>query len=422
MARLPRKQNVTMIRFAASLSCVAAFLLCAPAPSPGQQARFDDVVRNLRNPDPKIRLQSLRLLRESGHFEAVGPIAPLVTDPLDEIQLEAIGAALSFYLVEPVAGTRRVALLFEVRSSSHAAAAFERGPLASFPRPVPPEFITHLLQAVDDETQRVRLEAIYALGVIARPPLDAAHAPALIKALDHYDPAIRAAAAQVVGRLQVAPAEDALIRAVNDSNAGVRYAAMRALGDVKAVRAVRALTEQLTFYGRGEGAWSALHALAAIGHESSVPLFAARLTDRDPFLRRAAAEGLGRAGDRSQTEALQTASGSDAAEMVRSAAAFALHLQGGHYIPRLVESMRSDRLTPQITGYLIELGPAVETALLPHLLDPEANIRAGVARVLGAIGGAPARQALQPLLEDRHRTVQHEARWAIERMDLRGAQ
>ena len=31
---------------------------------------------------------------------------------------------------------------------------------------------------------------------------------------------------------------------------------------------------------------------------SSVPIFTARLTDRDPYLRRAAAEGLGRAGDR----------------------------------------------------------------------------------------------------------------------------
>jgi HEAT repeat protein len=408
-----------MIRFAAGLTCVVALAALSAETPAGQQARFEDVVRNLRNPEPKIRLQSLRLLRESGHFEAVGPIAPLVNDPIDEIQLEAIAAQLSFYLVEPVAGTRRVALLFEVRTASHAAAAFERGPLATFPRPVPDELIAHLLQAVDDETARVRLEAIYALGVIAQPPLDEAHAPALAKALDHYDPAIRAAAAQVAGRLAVAQAAEALLRAVNDSNAGVRYAAMRALGDLKDVRAVQALTEQLTFYGRGEGAWAALHALAAIGHASSVPQFTARLGDRDPYLRRAAMEGLGRAGDRSQTEALQTASGSDASEMVRAAAAFALQLQGGNYIPRLVESMRSDRLAPQISGYLLELGPPVETALLPHLLDPEPNIRASVARVLGAIGGAPARAALQPLLEDRNRTVQREARWALERMDLR---
>jgi HEAT repeat protein len=412
--------DVTMIRSAAWLSCVAALIALAPAVPAGQQARFEDVVRNLRNPDPKIRLHSLRLLRESGHHEAIGPIAPLVNDPIDEVQLEAIAAELSFYLVEPVPATRRVALLFEVRSPSHAAAAFERGPLAAYPRAVPTELVANLLQAVDDETARVRLEALYALGVIARPPLDEAHAPALIEALDHYDPAIRAASAQVAGRLRVASAAEALIRAINDSNAGVRYAAMRALGELKEARAVQSLTEQMTYYGAGEGAWSALHALAGIAHESSVPQFVARLADRDPYLRRAAMEGLGRTGDRTQTEALQTASGSDSSEMVRLAAAFALQLQGGNYVPRLVEGLRSDRLTPQVTGYLLELGPGIETALLPHLLDPEPNIRASVARVLSAIGGEATRAALQPLLEDRNRTVQREAGWALERLTLRG--
>jgi HEAT repeat protein len=409
----------TMIRFAAWLSCVAAFVVIAPE-CPVGQVRYEDVVRNLRNPDPKIRLQSVRLLREAGHREAIEPMAPLVNDAIDEIQLEAIAAQLSFYLVEPVPATRRVALLFEVRSPSHAAAAFERGPLAAFPRPVPADLVTNLLQAVDDETARVRLEAIYALGVIARPPLDDAHVPALIKALDHYDPAIRAAVAQVMGRLQVVAAGDALIRAINDSDAGVRYAAMQALGELKDARAVQSLGEQLTYYGRGEGAWSALQALATIAHESSVPQFTARLADRDPYLRRAAMEGLGRTGDRTEVEALRTASASDASEMVRAAAAFALQLQGGNYVPRLVESLRSDRLTPQITGYLVELGPGIEQALLPHLLDPEPGIRAGVARVLGAIGTEAARAALQPLLEDRTRNVQREAQWALERLSLRG--
>ena len=66
-----------------------------------------------------------------------------------------------------------------------------------WPRPVPPELITALLKAVDDENPKVRIEAIYTLGSIAQPPLAADAARQLIKALDHYDPAIRAAAARV---------------------------------------------------------------------------------------------------------------------------------------------------------------------------------------------------------------------------------
>ena len=49
-----------------------------------------------------------------------------------------------------------------------AAAAFDLGPLAVWPRPVPPELVSALLQAVDDENAKVRLEAIYAAGVIAQ--------------------------------------------------------------------------------------------------------------------------------------------------------------------------------------------------------------------------------------------------------------
>ena len=227
----------------------ACLVLCGSAAA--QQARYDDVVRNLRNPDPKVRFSAIRLLRESKYPDAVGPIAALVTDPVDQIQLEAIAAELSLFLVEEIPERKRVALLVEVRNPAQAATAFEAGPLAVWPHPVPPELVHGLLQAVDDENQKVRVEAIYTLGTIVRPPLADESVPQLIKALDHYDPAIRAAAARVIGRLGVKGAGDALINAMNDSNSGVRYAAMRALGAIRDDRAVQALTEQFNFYGKG---------------------------------------------------------------------------------------------------------------------------------------------------------------------------
>ena len=84
---------------------------------------------------------------------------------------------------------------------------------------------------MDDENAEVRLEAIYALGSIAQAPLRRSAEQLLIKALDHYDPAIRAGAARVAGRLQVKAAADALIKAVNDSH---RRRALR--GDARARR------------------------------------------------------------------------------------------------------------------------------------------------------------------------------------------
>ncbi len=385
------------------------------------QQRLDDVVRNLRNPDYRARLEALRTLREAKHVDAIAAIAPLINDAGDEIQLEAIGTELSFYLVDPVDARRRVALIVESRRGSTAEAAFESGPLAVWPRPVPPELIVNLLRAVDDGTAQVRHSAIYALGTVARPPFTEDATQQLIKALDHYDPVMRAAAARVIGRHRLAAAGPALMKAVNDSQQPVRFAAMRALGDIGDQTAVQALTKQLDHYRKGEGAWSALDGLAKIGHASSVPVFKARLVDRDQYLRRAAAEGLGRSGDLSAAALLETAIGTESSEMVRLAMAFALQKLGRNYIPRLVESVDSEKLAPQVAGYLIELGPPVADSLVPHLKDPDATIRGNVALMLGAIGSERHVPAVEALARDRDRDVVRAAGRAVERIRMRGA-
>src|SRR5947209_422589 len=66
---------------------VLAFVLTASTIASAQQMRFDDVVRNLRNPDPRTRLTAVRLLRDAKYPEAIAPMAPLVVDPLDDVQL-----------------------------------------------------------------------------------------------------------------------------------------------------------------------------------------------------------------------------------------------------------------------------------------------------------------------------------------------
>ncbi len=393
--------------------------VCASSILLAQQARFDDVIRNLRNPDPKIRLASVQLLRESKYPEAIAPLAPLVNDPIDQIQLEAIAAELSFFLTQDVPSKKRLGYVVEVRNPARAAAAFEMGTLAVEPRVAPPELVDALLKAIDDEDGKVRVEAIYTAGTIARPPLTGGQTSRLIKALDHYDPAIRAAAARVIGRLEVSSAADALINAINDSQPPVRYAAMRALGSLRERRASQALAEQFKFYGKGEGAWSALDALAHIADPSSVPLFKLRLTDKDPFLRRAAAEGLGRAHDASEQSALEIGAGNDSSEMVRAAMAFALQKLGRNYIPRLVESLDSEKVAPQAGDYLLELGPSIAPDLVSHLQDPSPAVRGNVATVLGLLGDGATLTALQPLTGDKDRSVAEAATRAIDRIKHR---
>ena len=87
-----------MPRFARLMVFVPAVFVTAAVASIAQQpAKFEDVVRNLRNPDPKIRISAVRLLRETGYAEAITPLAAVISDQVNEIQLEAIDAELSFF-------------------------------------------------------------------------------------------------------------------------------------------------------------------------------------------------------------------------------------------------------------------------------------------------------------------------------------
>jgi HEAT repeat protein len=397
-------------------------LLSAAVIASSQPAKFEDVVRNLRNPDPKIRVSAVRLLREAGYREAIGPMAPLVNDPVNEIQLEAIDSELSFFLVEPIAAKKRVALVVEVRAEGRAPAAFDAGPLAVWPKAVPPELIDALLTAVDDEHKKVRLEAMYTLGVVAGAsgaPLPEPAAGRLVKALDHYDPAIRAAAARVIGRLQVKSATAGLLKAVNDSSAPVRFASLRALGEIRDERSVQAITEQLNYYERGEGAWSALGALARIAHPSSVPVFQAYLTNKDPQLRRAAVEGLARTGDDKVVAVFVQTVNQDEDEAVRAAMAFALHKKGyANYLGRLIDFMDHDRSAVQIQGYLMEMGPSVVPQVVPRLQEPDEGVREHLAAVLGMLGDQSTVPALAPLKDDPHSDVAAAATHAIERIKM----
>jgi HEAT repeat protein len=378
--------------------------------------RFDDVVRNLRNPDPKTRLAAIRLLRDAKYPEAIVPMAPLVADPVDDVQLEAIAAELSFFLDQDVRTKKMIGFVIEKRTSGIGPEAFDLGPFAILPRQAPPELLDSLLQAVDDETARVRLEAIYAFGVVARPPLSAEQQAKLVKALDHFDPAVRSGAARVIARGRFPGTGDALIKAVNDSNPEVRYASMRALGAIHEDRAVEALTEQFSYYKKGEGAWSALDALGQIAAPASVPLFKERLHDKDPFLRRAAAEGLGRAGDASALDDLERMVTTDDSAMVRAASAFALQKLGRNYAARIVDLMSNDKVVLQAQGYLVELGPAMLSAVTPRLQEPDPSVRAAVADVLGAIGDQTTLVALEAATQDSDAEVAASAKRAILRI------
>lgn len=383
-----------------------------------QQAQFQDVVRMLRHPDARERLKSVEMLRQAAFMEAAEPVAPLIVDPVDDVQLAAIETELSLFLLDD--GTRRrLGGFLTSRPKSPALAAFEGGPSIVKPIAVPAAVVDNLLLALDDGNERVRFEAVHALGALARAPLSVPQARRLIAALDHYDPIVRAASARVIARLQLKEAEDALIVAIGDSNQAVRQFAMYALGEIKSEKALTALKHQVENYRSNTQATWALLALAKIAHPSTADLFRQFIAAKDPGFRAASAEGLGRTGAADYVPQLEQRLQGERGPGVRLAYFFALQKLGRNYLEHIVGALDDDSAAEQAIEYLIELGPAVTKELTPFLAAREDNVRGRVAQVLGMIGGVDVLPALESARLDRNEAVARAIAAAIDRIKSR---
>jgi HEAT repeat protein len=375
-------------------------------------AEWQDVIRNLRHPDARTRLSALERLGNAGYAAAAEPASALLLDGEDAVQAAAIQTELNFFLADRIGGLR---LLSIGQSRSRAQEAFEAGPLVRNAVPAPSALIDRLTQAMRDENERIRFDAVHALGFIAVAPLADTQATALAAELDHYDPIIRAATARVLGRLRARCATAALLRATEDSSPLVRQFAVEALGRLGEPR-VRSVAREAADNARGEMADAAVLALARVGAPEDIPLFRGWVSDRRPVRRRAAAEGLGRGGDAESLAALERMEQADSAAAVRLAAQFGLHSLGQTRTHLIAAAASGDTAT-QAQEYLFEIGglavPGIQSALE---VATDARHQAGLAQLVGYLGGRGDVVIVEPLLTSREDRVRWAATAAIERL------
>jgi HEAT repeat protein len=408
--------NRTVILFLVLALPAPPALPAVPAPS-ADQVSFEQATSDLTSADPAVRLRAAQPLKQAAYLEAAIPLAALVTDPQDEVQLEAIAAELNIFLAEPTVPRKRVGFVVEMRSSVLSEPAFSAGPLALGPRPVPTDVLTALRLGARDDSPRAALEALYAFGALAADPAGGARrellrvsGPDIGALVGASDPAMRYAAVRVLGgvfakRAQDAPIDetvgDAVITALNDDDQAVKGAAMQALGTMRYERGVQALTDLFQFYGKSDAAEAALNALARIAHPASAAMFAAQLSGKSSARRGIAIEGLGRMGDASKLAEIQRALDADRSDAVTLAGVYASARLANGAIDRVADALTRPRLRVQARQYLVELVPGRTKALTSHLQDPDQRLRLEVVDSLGLSGDPAALPLVEPLLKDR---------------------
>ena len=417
--------------FFAILSCSHPAYPAVPA-YPAPQISVEQAIRDLSSPDANVRFRTAQILKEAVYPEAAEPLVPLISDPQDEVQLEAIAAELNIFLAEKIVPRRRIGRVIEVRNAVMAEPLFSTGPLAIGSRPVPAAVLTALRGASRDDNRRVGLEALYAFGVLAVEPGGTARrdllritGPDVAALIGAVDPALRYAAIRVLGRVFSKRSDDppidpvvgdAIVGALNDRDNAVKRAAMQALGDLRHDRAVQALTELFQFHAKGPLAEASLDALARIAHPGSGPLFTDVLATKTATLKGIAIEGLARLGDTQQLPAIEKALAGERSDPTRLAGRFAAAMLAKASIDPIAEALARPKLRDQAKQYLIELAPGRTSALAPLLQDPTARVRIDAVDAIALGGDASAISVVEPLSRDADPQVARAAERALARL------
>lgn len=412
---------------------VVGFLLSPPALH--AQVPFEQALADLKSPEAATRLLTVQLLKEAGYPEAAAPLAALVTDADDRVQFEAIAAELNIFLEERIVPRRRVGLIVEKRSAIAADALFNAGPLTLGPRSVPTEVLDALRTAARDDNPRLRLEAVYAFGVLAIEPRGARRREVvrtsgrdLAAMVNAVDPCHRYAALRVIARVfwrrgNDPPADeyvgDIVINSLNEKDKAMQQAAMQALGSMRYERAVQGLVDLFQHFEKGEMAEAALDAVAHIGHPAGVPLLLAQLASKNNVLKGIAIEGLARVGDHSNLDKIRAAVASTGNRRLQIAENFAsvmLSPSAGEGLDPIVEALSGSRLHDQAFWYLIEAAPGRARAFSRYLQDPDPEIRADVVNALGMSDDPAALAVVEPLASDPDIVVARAVERAVARL------
>jgi len=385
------------------------------------QVPYDEAIGGLSSKDAKVRLRSATLLKESAYVESAIPLAKLISDPDNAVQLEAIAAEVNIFTAGK-AGPRRVGIItIEDRTRAAAEAVFDAGPLILGTSPVPSAVLLTLRLGTRDDSPLVSVEALYAFGALATQPVGAARRDLLQGSLADLkgllalpDPALRLAAVRVVGRLYErrpgdAPVDQQLanlvIAAVNEDNRAMKLAAMDTLGALRDARAVDGLTALFQFYGKGELAEATLEALARIGDRRSAPLFLAQLTGKSMVMKSLAIEGLARTGDASHMPAIQNALKRERNDRVLAAGNFAAAMLSNAAIEQLVDGLNKPKAHDAARQYLAEIAPGRVSRMARYVQDPSPRMRIDIADIVGLAGDPQGIAVIAPLLTDMDKQV-----------------
>ena len=244
-----------------------------------------------------------------------------------------------------------------------------------------------LKQSLQSRNTLIIVEAVRSLEKIREPSVG----PDIVFLLRDPDPKVQEATAETAGQLRVKEASPSLVDLAKSS-------------DKKEVRR------------------AALIGLAKIPDNGEDKFFLLHLRDKDKQIRAAAAEGIGRAGNRADLQTIQDAFAGEKAESPRLSMAFAAVLLGDRdKLGYLIDSLESTFHRLEARPFLVELArdPQVLVELYAPLTSGTRNQRIHLAHVIARSGNRESRTHLERLSKDLDERVAEAASRELKNLDAR---
>ncbi len=377
-------------------------------------------LRQLKSPDPDIRIKTVRSLGADKNRKAVPALVELLQDENADVRLAAINALET--IGHPASADPLVSALSRSIKNTDTGLAAEHEAIGRALASVGTAAVQPLIQALESGEKETRRRAAITLGVIkdaaaieslagkledSRSEVRKAAAislgqigearavGALAKATANRDYETRLAAAEALGLLQSEQGVEALVKAASDSNEAVQVAAIKGLGRIGGLQAASCLRSAMASARKAvaDAAASALNSIVLSPENAEQRAEAAVLRgDFDAAVR----EG------QVAVPALIVAMGFKDTQMRAQAARALGSLMAEAAVPSLLAALKDHTAVVQVSAAqaLVSIGENSRSGLEEMLSHYDASTVKLAAISLGEIGSADSVPALAQLISE----------------------
>jgi HEAT repeat protein len=377
----------------------------------------------LKNPALDVRIEAVKQITEIGTERSLNPLILATQDNDPEVQIRATDGLVNFYLPGYVktgfgSSLSRVGTTIKGKFSDTNDQVIDPYIMV---RPDVIEALGKLARSNGNLT--VQANAARAIGILR----GRAAIPDLLAAIRTKDTDVIYQSLIAIQKIRDETAATQIDFLLHDLNPKVQEAALETVGLLQNKQALPECVDVLNRARDIRVRRAALTAIAMLPAESSRPLYARYLQDKDDKMRAAAAEGYARLRNPNDRPMLEKAWQDEGKTPVRLALAFALVSLGNTQLSEfsplqyLINTLNSAAYRDVAFAYLIETArdPQVRQALYPSLENGTKDEKISVARVLARSGDQDSIAHLQKLTNDTDADVAQEGVRALRNLQAR---